>query len=319
MRETTRRLLPVVAALFVTIATVPAVAQAAVGRLVSVEGAVQIDAFGKGAFIGARPGEILYKESVLRVPADGTAALEIGKTTHQAPPGATLRVADLVGAVERKAGLRWIDALGRMVSSVARSVRGSEEEVTLGSRAADKGDTKRSVSWSVEEDDDEALYRTGREKAASGDPAGALKDLLAVEAGSADAYSAAELAFWRGHCYFELGAHADALTHLAAARRELEADPLSIDPGVARLGLLELGASQYYLGRPADSVATFRSLVREKKADERTLYAYLFLIEALNGLGDRTGATAELRDAQTLFAGSASASQLADLQRKLSL
>ena len=319
MRGPTRHLVPLVAAILATIATLPAIAQTSVGRLVSVDGAVKIDAFGKGAFIGARKGDLLYKESVLKIPADGTATLEVGEKTHQAPPGATLRVADLLGSTERRTGLRWADALGRMVSSVARSVRGSEEQVTLGSRAADKSDTKDSVSWSVEEGDDEELYRTGRGKVAAGDPAGALKDLLAMEAESADAYSAAELAFWRGHCYFELGDHADAQAYLTAARRELDADPLSLDPGLARLGLLELGASQFYLGEARDSVSSLRTLVREKKADERTLYGYLFLVEALSGLGDRTGATAELRDAEKLFAGSASASQLAELRKKLSL
>jgi tetratricopeptide (TPR) repeat protein len=318
MKATTRALL-VTGFIALSVGILPrAEAQTPVGKLLAVEGAVKIDAFGKGAFIAALRGDLLYKDSVLRVPATGSATLEVGSRSVQAPPGATLVVSDLLAATERRAGLRWIDALGRLVSGIGRSAKGSEEEVTLGSRAADKSEDSDAVSWSVEEEPGDGLFRTGREKIAAGDLAGALKDLLAVENRSGDTYTTAELSFWRGQCYYELGDYRDAEVSFQASLRDTDADPLALDASLRRTLLLELGASRLYLGRPGDSVAPLRALVREKKADDRTLYGYLALVEALAAAGDRAAAASELRDADRIFAGSAGAKDLAELRAKLS-
>ena len=65
----------------------PAWTQIPVGKVLSAEGGVSIDAFGKGAYIDALRGDSLYQDSVVRVPAAGRADLEIRGRNIVAPPG----------------------------------------------------------------------------------------------------------------------------------------------------------------------------------------------------------------------------------------
>lgn len=304
--------------LVILLAVAPVWGQTAVGRIAGLSGDVRLDAFGKGAFITAVVGDRLYRESVLRVAADATADLEIGPAKQTAAPGSVLKVADLLTATERRSGLRWTDALGKLVNDARRALQGKPGEVALGSRAANQGE-ETTVDWAEEEDETTAVYESSVRQIETGDTASGLMGLLSLPDTPTDAYTTAEIELWRGYGYFELGAYTEAETRLESARRAAVADPAALDAGPLRMLHLALGATRFYLGRPADAVSPLRALVKGRPADERTLFGYLFLVEALVATGDRTGGAAALREAEALYPGGAEAAELAALKRKLSL
>lgn len=263
-------------------------ADPSVGRIAAVSGSVLVDAFGKGAFIAAIRGELLYKASVLKTEADGRATIEIQGRTQEVPPAAIVRISDALAAGARKGGLAWFAALGNLVRSFGEASRKKESAQTLGSRAgnAGEGSSLDGMDWEVEETEPSKVLEKAKMQIEAGSHSAALAALAKADPALEPAL-AWELSFWKGFCYYQLEDYADAARSLSAAR-SLEGTshvPLGA-PQERRMLLFQLGSSLFLLGQDKAAVAPLETLLAEKGGEAYEPYAALLLARALAAAGE---------------------------------
>ena len=285
-----------------------------VGKVLSVQGEVRIDAFGKNTFLDALEGDLLYESSVIRTGNNGTAVLLILDKRTEIPPGAGIRVVELLETQQRTRSIGWFQALGRFLGDILESAGGSEEEVALGSRASEGGSEEESVAWVEEMEDDDELFLSAQEKIGEQDYSGALADLLQIESEESFLYLEADLNFWKGFCYFQMEGYADAREHLARAHgeelfAEYEGEILPIN----RVLPFQLGASLYILGNEEESISYLEEVIAEKAKDEYTFYSFLLLIPILVATGQEEKARVRWDNARELFKGTDQESDIAGL------
>jgi hypothetical protein len=267
-RSSMRRLLVL---LFVASAVL-AHAETRLGTVTSVIGTVSIDAFGKGAFVTAVKGDVLYASTVLRTGPDGRAVLDLQGRVNEIAPGASVKISELAAAGGKKAGLTWFAAAAKLVRSFAAASKEKEGDLVLGSRAADASQDT-GADWELEETDAATLIPEAQDQVAAGSYAAALETLGKAEA-PADAGLAWQLSFWKGYCYFQVDDYPDAQTNLAAAYalEKKSRSPLS-SPADRAMLLFQLGASSWLVGKEKDAVPILGAYLAENPDGPFASYA----------------------------------------------
>jgi hypothetical protein len=296
------RAVPLIVAVLLTI-TGPAsfAADTAVGTLTAISGTVEIDAFGKGAFIPAVRGERLYDATVIRTGAKSGAVIDLLGKPSAVPPATTFRIADAIEGQRRTNRLGWFPAVLGVLKDAVASFGSSGSDVVLGSKAAEA--TANDEGWIVEEDDPEKLLLDARSAVREGDWFQALSTLDAIPERAADALPPGEVPFLRGSAYFGLGDYATTRTLLA------KAEPLvrgSADPeaaGMLSVLLFQLGASRFFVGEDRPAAETLTSFVALDADSPFAPYGYQLLLQALVARGDRVRAQEVLAQARIRFAG----------------
>ncbi len=280
-------------------------ADPSLGRVVSFSGRLLIDSFGKGAFLAAIRGDLLYKTSVLKTDADGRATIELQGGSREIPPGATVRVADLLAASAKKGGLGWFAALGNLVRSFSEASQKKDGELTLGSRAADmsQGQAGDEVDWEVEETDAARLLPDAQREIGLRDYSAALAELAKADAPS-DPAVAWDLAFWKGFCFYQLEDYGDAVKSHSEAYNRMKASRTAVgSPRNRRMLLFQLASSQYLLGQEKLAIPLFDEYLAEKSGDAYEPYASLLLARALAATGDARRARAVAEEGSRKYRG----------------
>ena len=282
-------------------------ADSSFGKVISFSGRLLIDSFGKGTFIAAIRGDLLYKATVLRTEADGRAMIELQGRSQEIPPAATVRIADLLAAGARKGGLGWFAALGNLVKSFSEASQKKEDELTLGSRAGDasQGQGGNEIEWEVEETDASRLLPDAQKEIGLSNYSAALAELAKADVPS-DPAVAWDLSFWKGFCYYQLEDYADAARcHSDASNRMKASGTLLGSLQNRRMLLFQLGSSQFLLGQEKASIPLFDAYLAERSSDAYEPYAYLFLARALAAAGDAGRARTVAEEASRKYKGTA--------------
>jgi hypothetical protein len=287
-----------------------AAADPSVGRISSLEGRVLIDQFGKGAFIAAVRGDLLYAATVLKTPVDGIVRIELQGKARDIPPDAAVRVSDLLAAGARRAALPWFSAVGGLIRSFTEAARKKEETPTLGSRAGDasKGAGAGDMDWALDEADPARLLPLARAAIREAKYAEALATLARSDPAT-DPALAWDLSFWRGFCYFQLEDYADAVRHhlaaQAAGRAATEED--------GRMLLFQLGSSYVLLGQEKSAIPPLESYMAQRQGDPYEPYAALTLARALAAVGEAAKARAVAEEGRKTWRGTALEKEFAAL------
>jgi tetratricopeptide (TPR) repeat protein len=283
----------------------------------SVVGAVTIDAFGKGAFIPAIKGDSLYSSSVLKTAANGRASIVLQGQARDIPPGATVMIADLVASGAKKSTLGWFAAVGKLISSFSQAAQRKENDLVLGSRAADVGqeETGAGMDWEVEETDAATLIPEARQSIDAGKYEAALATLGKAEPPS-EPQPAWDLWFWKGVCFFQLEDYGDAAASLSSAHA-LEAKsrtPLGT-PETRGLLLFQLGSSWFLLGKNDAAIPLLGAYVEQNANGPYAPYATLLLSRALAATGDAARSRSIASDGARKYPGSGLDADFAALAR----
>jgi tetratricopeptide (TPR) repeat protein len=255
-------------------------AQARMGTVTAIIGTVSIDAFGKGAFIAAMKGDVLYASTILKTGVNGRATLDLLGQAQEVPPGGTVKIGDLAAAGARKGGLSWFAAVGKLLKSFADASRRTEDDAVLGSRAGEiKNDDSAEMDWDVEETDAAALFAPARKSIEAGGYAAALETLAKAEA-PRDRAVAWQLSFWRGYCYFQVEDYSDAVRHLSAARDLGDTSPRIGSAAERAMLLFQLGYSLYLTGKEKEAAVALSSSLVESPDGPCAPYARR-LLEAI--------------------------------------
>ena len=266
-----KRILVLLLCVFACAAQAPA--EARMGTVKSIIGSVSIDAFGKGAFIAAAKGDDLYASTVLKTGANGRATLDLQGQLSEVPPGATVKIAELVAAGAKKGGLKWFAAVGKLVKSFADASQRKEEDLVLGSRAAEvSGGDSTGMVWEVEETDATVLIPQARKSIEAGSYASALGTLAKAETPD-DPSVAWQLSFWKGFCYFQVEDYSDAVRHLSAARERWKSLPWLATPADRAMLLFQLGSSLYLVGNEKEAGTVLGSYLAEFPDGQFAQYA----------------------------------------------
>jgi tetratricopeptide (TPR) repeat protein len=292
--------------LAVTLGMLPAISSSAetrVGTVQSCAGTVTIDAFGKGAFIAAVKGDSLYASTVLKTGANGRASIALQEQTREIPPGATVKIADLLDTGKRKSSLGWFASVGRLINSLTKAAQRKEDDIVLGSRAADISQEQddSAMSWEVEETDAEVLIPQARKDIDAGSYAAAL-----VTLGKADPPTEPQttwnLWFWKGVCYFQLEDYADAAASLSAANAVRGASLGT--PDARALPLFQLGSSWFLLGKNDAAIPVLNAYLQQNANGPYAPYATLLLSKALAASGDAAKSRAIAIEGARKYSGS---------------
>jgi hypothetical protein len=288
------------------LATWPAsAADPSLGKVVSFSGTVLIDSFGKGTFLAAIRGDLLYTASVLKTQADGRATIELQGATREVPPGATVKVVDLLAVNAKKGGLGWFAAIGNLVRSFSEASQKKNDELTLGSRAADVSQASDEVDWEVEETDAARLLPDALKEIALRDYSAALAELAKADPPS-DPAVAWDLSFWKGFCFYQLEDYGDAVKNHTEAYNRMKGSRASMGSTQNRRMLLfQLASSQYLLGKERLAIPLLDEYLAEKSGDAYEPYAYLLLSRALGATGDARRARAVAEEGSRKYKGTA--------------
>jgi len=290
----------IAAALLASAVTAVIAADVVVGSVTSISGTVEIDAFGKGAFIAAVKGDRVYDVTVVRTGPQGSATIDLQGTPCTIPPDTAYRLADALESRRRTKRLEWFPALLGILRDAVASFSASGSDVKLGDRARE---LKDETEWMVEEDDPEQLLLDARTAAKEGRWAQALSTIDMIPESGVDGLPPGEVAFLRGSACFGLGDYASAAAHLA------DAEPLirgSADPEAEQILpvlLFQLGASRFLVGEDGPAVAPLAAFVALDLDSPFTPYAYQLLLRALVARGERALAQEVLAQAKARFAG----------------
>lgn len=289
------------AALLVATVSASFAADVVVGSVTAISGTVEIDAFGKGAFIAAVKGDRVYDVTVMRTGPQSSATIELQGTLARIPSDATYRVADALEGQRRTNRLGWLPALLGVLKNAVASFNVSGSDVMLGDRQTEvRGDD---TDWIVEEDDPEQLLLEARNAVREGSWMQALSSIEKIPKSAVGSLPPGEVPFLRGSACFGLGDYASAAEHLAAAEPLIRG---SADPdaaGILPVLLFQLGASRFFVGEDGPAVAPLASFVALDLDSPLAPYAYQLLLRALAARGETARAQEILAQAKARFAG----------------
>jgi TolA-binding protein len=274
------------------------------GSLQAFSGDVTIDAFGKGSFLKVIKGDALYASTVLRSGPDGRATIEVQGTKQEIPPGALVRISDLVSASAKRNGLGWFAAVGKLIKSFSEASQAKEDDLVLGSRAAEVSeDADKGMEWQGDETDAAAALPTARKYIEDGGYMTALQE-LSKAAMPSDPRLVFELLFWKGFCYYQVGDYPDAAKNLSDAHTRTQSPGASAGTPEERGSLLfQLGSSYFFLGREKDAVPILREYIAGNPDGPYAPYATLLLARSLLASGDGSRARSIAIDAVKKYKG----------------
>ena len=286
------------------------------GSIQSFSGTVTIDAFGKGAFIAVVKGDVLYSSSVLNTGAAGRSRIELNGQVLEIPPGATVKISDLVSTSAKKGGLGWFAAVGKMLKSFSAATQQNDTERVLGSRAAEIGqEGAGETEWEVEETDAVTILPDARKSIEAGSYSSALEKLAKAEA-PADPAVSWDLSFWKGYCYYQVEDYGDAGANLAAAYALSRSSKTVLgSPGNRGTLLFQLGSSYFLLGREKDAGPVLDTYLDENPDGQYAPYATLLLARSLAAAGDTYRARSIAADAVKKYKGSDLENEFASLAK----
>lgn len=291
-------------------AAAQASADTKIGIVESFSGIVTIDAFGTGKYIAVITGDVLYTASVLKTGPDGRVSIDLQGTKREIPPGARIRIADIVSTGVKRGGLSWFAAVGRILRSFTAATEGQESDRVLGSRAGNAGQDEP-IDWEQEATDAALALPQALKDIAAGSYNAALAKLSAAE-GPADPALSWELLFWKGFCYFQTEDYGDALTNLSAARSLEGASKTAISkPANHATMLFQLGSSYFLLGQEGASIPVLDTYLAENPDGQYAPYATILLARALAATGDTRRARIVAADGAARYKGT-------DLEREFS-
>jgi TolA-binding protein len=300
-----------------SLCAVPLLAQTKVGSVRSSSGDVTIDAFGKGTFIKVVEGDALYASTVLKAGSDGRAILDVQGTIKEIPPGALVKISDLVAAGAKKSGLGWFAAVGKLIKSFSEASQAKEEDLVLGSRAAevDSKDSDQGMEWDGDETEAASILAGARKTIDSGSYSTALQKLQKAEAPSDPALSF-QLAFWKGFCYYQLEDYTDAAASFSDAYARQGTSREAVGTAAERASLLfQLGSSYFFLGREKDAVPILAEYLTHNADGPLAPYATLLLARSLLASGDGNRARSIAIAAAKKYKGTDLESDFASLQK----
>jgi TolA-binding protein len=308
-----KRIVPLVLACL--LCAVPLIAQTKLGSVKSFSGDVTIDAFGKGTFLKVIVGDALYASTVLKAGPDGHAILDVRGATKEIPPGALVKIADLVSASARKGGLTWFAAVGKLIKSFSEASKAKEEDLVLGSRAEEAPAAEAGVEWAGDESDASSILPEARKAIDNGGYSDALQRLQKVDMPS-DPGLAFELLYWKGFCYFQLEDYPDATACFSGAYERLGPSRNAAGtPDERGFLLFQLGSSYFFLGKEKEAVPVLGEYLSDNANEPLAPYATLLLARSLAASGDGTRARAVARDAAKKYKGTDLEGEFASLQK----
>ncbi len=291
-----------------------AFAETAIGTVSESEGTAAIDSFGKGAFIAVIPGDVLYPSSVVKTGPGGRVVIDLKGTRREIPPGATVEVADLLAAGERRGALSWFSALGKILKSFSATTGKQETEKTLGSKAANAGEEEQPL-WELGETDPEALLPKALESIAAGRYGDALATLGRAEQ-PADQWLRWDLLFWKGFSYYQMEDYGDAAACLSSARDLEKTSAITLGTPSSRATLLfQLGSSYFLLGQEKQSVPVLDMYLAGNPGGQYAPYATILLARALAATGDAARARSVAADGAARYRGTDFEKELSSLAR----
>ena len=293
----------------------PLFAETKLGTVKSFSGDVTIDAFGKGTFIKVIEGDALYASTVLMAGPNGRAVIDVQGTVKEIPPGARVKISDLVSASTRKGGLAWFAAVGKLIKSFSEASQAKEEDLVMGVRS-EKAPSSDAGSMEWAGDTDAAsILPEARKTIDAGDFDAALQKLGKAEMPSDPALSF-ELLFWRGFCYFQLEDYPDATACFAAAYTRLgpSRDAVST-PDQRSFLLFQLGSSYFFLGKEKEAVPILAEYLKDNPDAPLAPYATLLLTQSLAASGDQARARSLASAAAKKYKGTDLEAEFASLQK----
>ena len=308
------RIVPI--ALACLVCALPLSAETKLGSVKSFSGDVTIDAFGKGTFIKVIEGDALYASTVLNAGVDGHAVLDLQGTVKEIPPGARVRISDLVSAGTRKGGLAWFAAVGKLIKSFSEASQARESDLVMGVRAdkAPSSDSESGMQWEGDTDAGSILPEA-RKAIDAGNFSGALQKLGKADMPS-DPALAFELLFWKGFCYFQLEDYPDATAAFSAAYTRLGASRDAVSTPEERSFLLfQLGSSYFFLGKEKEAVPVLAEYLKDNADAPLAPYATLLLAQSLAASGDATRARSLAGAAAKKYKGTDLEAEFASLQK----
>lgn len=294
--------------------TFAASADSAVGEISSLSGEVTIDAFGTGDYIRAIAGEVLYRQSVVRTGFGGKAVLTIGGRSAVVASESELAIGSLVQSRERRNRFGWLRSLTGTVKSAFDAVTGRQEDVALGPRAGNAGDSDQ-IGWVVEDENEDAFNEAIR-LIGDDDFAGAIALLKEIYDPLPGTFLPGEVSFWIGHCQFQLENYVAALeAHKTALEeiREQRTNPRGIK--YYDQIVFQSGASLYMTGDSVGAAETMASLA-ERVSDDQAALTFFILIESLLATGAEDQARRYYADAPPVIAESGLGAEFAALGRR---
>jgi len=304
-------------ALVCLLGSVPLFAEAKLGSVKSFSGDVTIDAFGKGTFIKVIEGDALYASTVIKAGPDGRATLDVQGTMKEIPPGARVRISDLMSASTKKNRLGWFAAVGKLVKSFSEASQAKEEDLVLASKAeeAPASDAESGIQWEGGEADAVSVLPEARKTIDVGGYTEALQRLEKAEMTS-DPALAFELLFWKGFCYYQLDDYPDAAVCFSDAYARLGPSRAAVGtPGERGSLLFQLGSSYYFLGREKEAVPILGEYLADNADGPLAPYATLLLARSLAASGDGTRARSVASDALKKYRGTDLEGEFASLQK----
>jgi TolA-binding protein len=308
-----KRIIPLVLACL--LCSVPLFAEAKLGSVKSFSGDVTIDAFGKGTFIRVIVGDALYASTVLKSGPDGRATLEVQGMRKEIPPGARVRISDLLSASAKKGGLAWFAAVGKLIKSFSEASQAKEEDLVMGSRAAEAAPKDRETGMEWEGDTDaSSILPDARKTIDAGDFNAALQKLGKAEVPS-DPALAFEFLYWKGFCYFQLEDYPDATACFSDAYARMGASRNAVSPDQRSFLLFQLGSSYFFLGKEKEAVPVLSEYLADNADAPLAPYATLLLAQSLAASGDGSRARSLASAAAKKYKGTDLESEFASLQK----
>jgi len=273
MRVTRAALLPCLAVVLL----LPAFAQESVGRIVSIDGHGEIDAFGTNRFIAAEPGDALYGSTVLRTDYASWMTMSIGEQTFEIAPGSTTRVSTFASDRRRQAA----GLLPRLLRSIVDSLAPPKEDrADFGGRARPMPSSESIELLFVTDVDADQEFASGRLALERTDYRSAADHLRRIEFPEDGTFGLVEYYIALGHALLGLG---DFDAAMRAAFEYVGEEPSEGSPEAlpARLRLI-VAIGAYYGGDDELAARASESCVDElglDKADPVAIAIHVTLVE----------------------------------------
>lgn len=254
----------------------PVSAQEPVGRILSIDGYGEIDAFGTDRFIAAEPGDALYGSTVLRTEYASWMTASIGDQTFEIAPGSTTRVSTFASNRRREAA----GLLPRLLRSIIDSLAPPTEDIAdFGGRAGPSSSDSIELVFVTDVDADEE-FASGGLALESGDYRSAADHLRRIEFPEDGTFRLVEYYVALGHALVGLG---DFDAAIRAAYEYLGEDPseASAERLPARLRLI-VAIGAYYGGDDEIAARASESYVSElglEAADATAIAIHITLLE----------------------------------------
>ena len=275
--RSTRTHVFIVALALILVAAIPLASQERVGRIESVDGHAEIDAFGTGRFIAAESGDLLYRSSVLRTDYESWLSMEVGGTVYQVAPSSTTRVATFITERRREAGG---GLLGRLLRGIVDSLAPPEEDVAdFGGRANEAGSPDSIGSMFVVDVAPDEEFAAGSEALEAGDYRTAVDHFRRIEYPEDGTFSLTEYYVSLSYALLGLGDF-DAAVRSAFDYAIEEPSPQGVSLLPARLQLI-VAIGAYYGGDDLLADRATADYVRELGLEQADAQAVAIRIRLL--------------------------------------